>query len=315
MAIIENRPTKDSLPCEHVFPKDLIDPVIAIIKSLSGTHPELLAAAGIDPDDWSPLLRAAIERMRGSSAADETEKRRFVHAILQFCQEQGTITRWEFIGGKGRQDYKVELPDGTLVAIESKGCPDGNNTTIWDRPTWANEFIVWSQCPESLTNPPGTGAWSGVANRLLPDIVAKQKAVDAFITWDGRCGTPRRPCPKEYGIAGTLRSGATDLRGQFGQEDWLPAPCIYLLPRSAPTVPNNTQPSVHTTTTCRFASALMKAFGIPATDMEKYAHSAHASVRGTSRGTEILIKTISRGWPDGNERSRSSDWKDVKREA
>jgi hypothetical protein len=82
------------------------------------------------------------------------------------CQEERAPTRlfdsWDFIGSRGRQDYRVDLPDGTSVAVEAKGCPDGNNTNIWDRPQWADEFVVWSLCPRvSLTTP---AAASGLAS-------------------------------------------------------------------------------------------------------------------------------------------------------
>jgi len=75
------------------------------------------------------------------------------------------------------------------VCIEAKGCPDGNNMTIWEKPTWAEEFVVWSQCPDSLQHQPGHGIWSGISTRLVPKMIIDGQRVDAFVFYDGRCGS------------------------------------------------------------------------------------------------------------------------------
>lgn len=311
---VKGQNSRDTLPCRHKFPSHSIATAKEIITWLPKTNPELLAAGGIQEDDWPELLRAAIESMRGASSAISIDKRRFIHTILRYCQQQGFIESWSFVGSGGRQDYKIVLNDGTLVAVEAKGCPDGNNTTIWDRPSWANEFVVWCLCPKSLAHDPGQGVWSG-ANRLMTKIAAERKVVDAFLFWDGRCGTPLRQCIKQYGVRGELRSQATDLVGQAGKEDWLPPPCIYLFPRSWPSVPHNTEPPIHTVETCKFAAALLSAFNVPKEEWAFYVHETSVKARGTSHGTEIQVSTVSRCWPDGKERVVSGKWRPVKREA
>lgn len=305
--------TDDTLPCKLDFTVSDIDVVIELLHRLPEFSPDLLHEAGLDPDAWQPLLGAAMERMRGSSAATTKDKKKFIEAVLDFCKKGEHIREWSFIGQHGRQDYKVVLPDGKHIAIEAKGCPDGNNTTIWDRPSWADEFIVWSLCPNGSKNP-GKGVWSGVTVRLIPKVAADKTVVDAFVFWDGRCGTDQRRCPKPYGVRGELRSKATDLPGQSRKEDWLPPPCIYLLPRRAPGV-NNKKPITHTPDTCSFAKMLLTAFNVPLDQQSNYVHEADVEARGSQKGTQILIKTISRGWPNGVERVRSTGWKDVKREA
>jgi hypothetical protein len=304
----------DVLPCRTHFPSVLIPQAKQIIADLGVTHPEFLIEKGIDPQDWTPLARAAVESMRGTSSATTTEKRRFLEEVLHFCRQREVIDSWRFIGSAGRQDYQVTMLDGREIAIEAKGCGDGNNTTIWDRPTWADEFIVWSLCPESLANDPGRGAWSGT-NRLINKVVAEQKQVDAYIVWDGRCGSSWRRCPKKFGITGRLRSAATDVQGELGQEDWLPPPCIFLFPRSIPRVGTNPSPRRHTVQTCTFADMLLEAMNVPRAARPQYVHETTVEVRGATTGTEIQVGVISRARDDDDERVYRGPWRKLKREA
>jgi len=314
MVEVSGRGTEDSVPCRLNFRSEDISVAERLLRSLHVSHPETLGEYGLSSEEWPAILAATIERMRGSAAANEKEKRRFVQAVLQFCVARGAISSWTFVGGSNRQDYRVELLDGTLVAIEAKGCPDGNNTNIWDRPSWAEEFIVWSLCPSGAKHP-AKGVWSGVATRLLPKLAAEKKVVDAFLFWDGSCGTTKRPCPKIYGVDG-LRREATDQTGEPGREDWVPPPCVYLMPRSAPTVPNNRTPPTHTIQSSRFVPALLRAFGVPDEAMPRYVHSAKIEARGSAEGMEIRISGVSRGWPDGKDRTfiKRPEWKTIDRE-
>ncbi|MFI7281702.1 hypothetical protein ACIBOV_15745 [Micromonospora chersina] len=311
----KTRLTRDTLPCVHVFPSNKIPTTKAILRNLAETNPEILDAAGIEDEDWIPLLRATVESMRGETSADGADKRRFIAAVLDHCQQQKTIESWSFIGTAGRQDYRVILSDKTAIAIEAKGCGDGNNTAIWDRPSWAKEFVVWSLCPESLAKPPGMGTWSAIANRLMPKIIAEKKVVDSFIFFDARCGTSRRNCPKSYGVHGDLRAAATELAGQDGKENWLPPPCIYLFPWSNASVPHNLKPDLHTLASSRFPRALLDAFNVPEEEQESYVHSAEVEVEGVKAGTVLQVAVTSRCWPDDEERVYTAPWKPLKRES
>ncbi|MFE3080924.1 hypothetical protein [Nocardia tengchongensis] len=315
MSTINSKKNDDTLPCRSGFESEHIETAKRVLVDLPLTSANLLRDAGIGDVDWQPLLRATVESMRGTASATSTDKRRFIDSILQYCQDAGHIKSWKFVGKDGRQDYSVELLDDTRVAIEAKGCPDGNNLTIWDRPSWADEFVVWSLCPESLQHNPGKGVWSGISTRLLPKVVAEKKVVDAYIFWDGRCATSLRRCPKSYGVAGALRSTATDYPGQPGQEDWVPPPCIYLFPRTAPVAASNPHPAAHTLKTSRFSRMLLTAFNVPDEEMDSYVHRADIEARGSAKGdTQILVSTVSRCWPDGDERKHVGKWKSVKRE-
>jgi hypothetical protein len=97
----------------------------------------------------SGLFRGAIERIRGQFSASMGEKRAFMQHVLNYMQDGNFITKWESSGSDNRHDYTITMPSGRISVVELKGCLDGNNTNIFDRPAHANEFIIWSVC----TNP------------------------------------------------------------------------------------------------------------------------------------------------------------------
>ncbi len=305
----------DTLPCRTAFGAEQIEAAKEILKNLGQTSAGLLDSAGIQTEDWPAVLRATVESMRGTASATAQSKRKFISAVLDYCKSVEAISDWDFIGTGGRQDYKVTLPDGTDVAIEAKGCPDGNNTTIWDRPSWAHEFVVWSLCPESLQHNPGRGAWSGISTRLVPKIVAERKPVDAFIFWDGRCGTDERRCPKAHGVRGDLRANATEYIGQLGRTDWVPPPCIFLFPKTVPSVPSNPNPQPQTFNQVKFADALLTAFNVPEDEKAAYVHEVDVQARGSRQGTSVFVTVTSRCWPDDRDREVFTGWKRVRRES
>jgi hypothetical protein len=124
-----------------------------------------------------------------------TVKREFMRSILEHLQVGGHISRWTASGNADRHDYEVVMKDQTVVAIESKGCLDGNNTNIFVRPPNADEFYIWSLCQNAGADP-RHNAWSGIHTRLSAEIMARGQRVDGLIIWDMICGTIGRPCPK-----------------------------------------------------------------------------------------------------------------------
>ena len=180
----------------------------------------------------SGVFRGAIERVRGQFSASMRMKREFVRDVLNHMQERGFIQDWESAGESNRHDYTVRLKRGRVSVIELKGCLDGNNTTIFERPAHAQEFIIWSVC----TNPgadPRKNAWSGIHTRLSADIIERQQRVDGVIVWDMVCGTVTRPCPKLSGLQ--KRMTAIGLYR-------LPPTCIYVLPMTIASPRNNPRP-------------------------------------------------------------------------
>lgn len=182
----------------------------------------------------SGLFRGAVERIRGQFSASMSEKRDFVRHVLNHMQDGEFIQDWNSSGSENRHDYTVTMPSGRTAVIELKGCLDGNNTNIFERPPHANEFIIWSVC----TNPgadPQHNAWSGIHTRLSAEIISRSQRVDGLLIWDMVCGTVGRPCPK---VAGETTPRITAL-GQYR----LPPPCIYMMPATIPSPRNNPSPT------------------------------------------------------------------------
>lgn len=191
------------------------------------TEAHKLGDHGVDEKEFynSGLFRGAVERVRGQFSATMRGKREFVQHALNHMEDGGFIAGWDLTEDANRNDYIVRLNSGRVAVIDLKGCLDGNNTNIFERPTNVDEFVIWSIC----TNPgadPRRNAWSGIHTRLSAEMISRNQRVDGLVLWDMVCGTIGRPCPKL-----TDDARATDL-GPFRT----PPACIYLLPASIPSI-------------------------------------------------------------------------------
>lgn len=92
-----------------------------------------------------------------------------VSRVLAFMQDGDFIKDWQSAGSKNRHDYSVTLPDGRVSVIELKGCLDGNNTAIFERPSHAQEFIIWSVCSNGSADP-RLNVWSGIHTLVQPRV-------------------------------------------------------------------------------------------------------------------------------------------------
>jgi hypothetical protein len=198
------------------------------------TDAHKLGAHGLSEQEFynSGVFRGAIERIRGQFSATMRDKREFCRHVLNYMQDRGFIQEWDSAGESNRHDYVVKLKTGTVCVIELKGCLDGNNTNIFERPSNAQEFIIWSVC----TNPgadPQKNAWSGIHTRLSAEIIERQQRVDGVMIWDMVCGTVGRPCPK--------LAGAPE-RATVVAHYVLPPPCIYVMPATIASPRNNPHP-------------------------------------------------------------------------
>ncbi len=212
------------IPCEQN--KGLRDQIERFAEVLK-TEAHKLGDHGVGEKEFynSGLFRGAVERVRGQFSATMRGKREFVQHALNHMEDGGFIAGWDLTEDANRNDYIVRLNSGRAAVIDLKGCLDGNNTNIFERPANADEFIIWSIC----TNPggdPRRNAWSGIHTRLSAEMISRNQRVDGVVLWDMVCGTIGRPCPK---LLDTTR--ATDL-GPFHT----PPPCIYLLPQTIPSV-------------------------------------------------------------------------------
>lgn len=217
------------------------------------TEAHRLGNHGLDENDFynSGLFRGAIERVRGQFSATMNLKRAFARHVLNYMQDRAFIQNWESAGDANRHDYVITLPTGRIAVVEMKGCLDGNNTTIYERPPHAEEFVIWSVCT-NLGADPRHNVWSGLHTRLSADIIERQQQVDGMIVWDMVCGTVGRPCPKLH--------GAPDRVTAVAQYE-LPPPCIYVFPATVPAPRNNPRPVAQTLADVALLRAFHDCFG------------------------------------------------------
>lgn len=220
------------IPCKQN--KDLRKKIITFSKILE-TQAHTLGGHGLKESEFynSGLFRGAVERIRGQFVATMRDKWEFVQYVLNHMQDNGFISNWVPVGDAHRHDYEVNFQSGRTAAIELKGCLDGNNTNIFERPANADEFIIWSICTNAGADP-RHNAWSGIHTRLSAEIISGEKRVDGIVIWDMVCGTIGRPCPKL--LADSPRP-QTDV-GPFS----LPPPCLYVLPSTIPHPRTNPSP-------------------------------------------------------------------------
>lgn len=217
------------------------------------TEAHKLGEHGLSENEFynSGLFRGAIERIRGQFSATMREKRDFVKGVLNYLQDQGYIQEWESAGEANRHDYSVKLHSGRIAIIELKGCLDGNNTNIFERPPQAQEFVIWSVCTNPGANP-RHNVWSGIHTRLSAEVITRQQQIDGVIVWDMVCGTIGRPCPKILN-----NDNRTTEVGPF----MLPPPCIYLMPATVPTPRNNPHPTAQNINDVHLLKAIHECFG------------------------------------------------------
>lgn len=213
------------IPCEQ--DKQLREAIARFAEVLK-TQAHKLGDHGLSETEFytSPLLRGAIEQVRGEFSATMRGKREFVQHVLNHMEDGGFISGWERAKRGARSDYHVRLNSGRHAVIDLKGCLDGNNTNIFERPADADEFIIWSLCT-NVGADPRRNAWSGVHTRLSAEMISRNQQVDGLLVWDMVCGTMGRPCPKLARFANEERRTAT---GPFR----VPPACIYLFPAAIP---------------------------------------------------------------------------------
>lgn len=264
----------ESIPCQNN--QRLLSKVEEVAEALK-VEAHTVGKHGLTESEFydGGVFRGAVERLRGQFSATMGEKRLFVSNVLNHLEDLKLIIAWESAGEKNRHDYMVRLNNEKLAAIELKGCLDGNNTTIFERPDSAHEFILWSVC----TNPaadPRHNVWSGVHTRLSAEIVDKKKQVDGLIVWDWLCGSPARPCPK-------IEAG--HLANEIAQYV-LPPPCLYLFPTTVPNPRTNPNPRTHDLEELEILRVFHEAFGKEA---DSYLH--HVYISAKNAGNEIVRQT------------------------
>jgi hypothetical protein len=275
MAKAKSKP--ETLPC--LIARETQDQVTEYAKALRKAAPEL-GSHGLSFDlFWdSGIFRGAIEKLRGEQAATMKDKRSFIKDVLVWMKEIHAVADWRVAGSKDRHDYEVVMPSGKVCAIEAKGCLDGNNTNIFERPANADEFIIWSLCQNPMADP-RKNAWSGIHTRLSAEIVHRRMLVDGLVIWDPVCNTLGRPCPKvERNKERVRRIGARIMS----------PPCIYLFPRTVPDVRNNPAPLPHRLEEVQFLEALHREFFGHSEDLTEVFISVGMMGASVGRKTKLI---------------------------
>jgi hypothetical protein len=129
------------IPCELL--PETSTRIDAYVDALRQAAPDI-GAHGLTREEFqnSGIFRSAIERLRGMQAASMVEKRAFMTEVLNHLQKTAFIRNWVYQGAGERHDYEATMPDGRISVVETKGCLDGNNTNIFERPPQADEFII-----------------------------------------------------------------------------------------------------------------------------------------------------------------------------
>jgi hypothetical protein len=272
--------SKEPIPCAQ--DNALREKIAAFARDLEMKAHEIASfPIGNEEMHATGIFRGAIERLRGTFSATMGDKRGFTEVVLNFLKLKGSIRDWEIAGSANRYDYGVHLNSGRFAAIESKGCLDGNNTNIFERPARADEFIIWSVCQNPGADP-RKNLWSGIHTRLSAEIVSREQVVDGIVVWDFNCGTAARPCPKVRVDSDrvVLDTALGPLRA--------PPPCIYLMPRTVPSVRSNAQPATHTLQSVEFLGALHAACNGRDDDVNHVSIEARYVGVDTARTTTIV---------------------------
>ena len=152
----------------------------------------------------------------------------------------GFIASWDRAKRGVLHDYVVNSnKSGRSAVIDLKGCLDGDNTKLFERPSSADEFVIWGLCT-NVGADPRRNAWSGIHTRISSEIIARNQIVDGLVIWDMMCGTSGRSCPKVGGavtISIEARCSARFVRRLPASTSFLPrAPSIEAPSVGEPTV-------------------------------------------------------------------------------
>ncbi len=262
-------------PCRHIGapPDAVIEKTVQTILSISQDE-AFLSQRGLTPEEYRSALPAAIEAIRGSKSASNSDRRRFLTAMFEEMRRQGVVSHVATPSYGDDTVYRLTVPDFGDVAVIQKGCPDGAHSSVrWTAPEWARETYLWWLC-SSLNYEPGEHITKGI-NRLRQRFFADvPDTVDGVIFHNDLCGGPHRPCPKNR--------HAIDIEGHQ-----TPPPCIYVMPdRSEGPTGWNWEGG----TARVFPKILMSLFGLPDPASANYTGHVGFQRRGAGLKTTITSR-------------------------
>lgn len=283
---------ENAAPCRHpgAPPEEVIDLVVGAVKAIAADE-AFLRRRGLTSRDFELALPAAIQRIRGSAAASNADRRNFLVALLQHMATEEVISSFDTPDYGDDTVYRLYINGIGSVAIIQKGCPDGAHSSVnWSAPSWANETYLWWLC-DSLQYEPGEHVAKGV-NRLRNRFFSPEyaDAVDGVIFHNPTCGTTLRPCPKV--------ARAVEVDGKK-----VPPPCVWIMPeRHDLHVERPAEWNWTGNRTRRFPAVLLSAFGIDANEVPLY--TGHV---GFSKGQRGMRTTIASRYGAGRSTIFRSD--------
>lgn len=263
---------KRAAPCRHpgAPPDAIIQKVSGIVASLADDA-VYLASKGLTSDEYRLALPAAIEQLRGSRIASNSNRRQFLVALFEEMHLRGLISKFEMPQYGEDTVYRISVEGLGDVAVIQKGCPDGAHSSVrWAVPDWAAETYLWWLC-SSLTYEPGEHIFKGT-NRLRQRFFSEATdAVDGVIFHNELCGSVDRPCPK--------KDNSIPIDGAM-----VPPPCIYVMPEHQK---DGTTWNWDGARKRQFPSVLLAMFGISETNAAAYIGHVGFQKRGGSLRSTI----------------------------
>lgn len=242
-------------PCRHVGapPPAVVERVSLVIRSLAQDE-SFLAKHGISPTEYHRALPAAVESLRGSMSASNSDRRQFLGQLFDHLVGVGLVTSVTTPAYGSDTVYRLAVPGVGSVAVIQKGCPDGAHSSVrWMVPDWADETYLWWLCSSTKSHP-GEHISKGV-NRLRQRFFSETPGVlDGIIFHNELCGGSARPCPKQ--------SKSVNVGGRL-----TPPPCVYVMPRREGAAADWNWDG---TRRLGFPAVLLRAFGIGMPDADSY---------------------------------------------
>jgi hypothetical protein len=271
--------SETALPCNHpgAPPDEVIDLVAEAVKAIARDG-AFLQRHGLTAQDFELALPAAIQRIRGSAAAGNADRRDFLTNLFTRMVVSGSICDFEIPEYGKDTVYRLHVNGIGSVAIIQKGCPDGAHSSVaWSTPKWAQETYLWWLC-DSLQYEPGEHITKGI-NRLRKRFFSDgySDAIDGVIFHNAMCGSPLRPCPK--------MTRAIEVEGRM-----VPPPCIWVMPeRVRFNNSNETNWNWSGERARLFPTALLSTFGISAQEAPFY--TGHIGFLKGGRGMRTTISS------------------------
>jgi hypothetical protein len=270
-------PIESAAPCRHrgAPSEALVEQVVGLLSDKLGLDRTYLEKHGLAPEEYAQALPAAIEKLRGSMAANNKRRRDFVEEVVNLLVDTGAATHYQKPKYGDDTVYRLFLKDGIQVGLIQKGCPDGRHSSVaWSRPDWAKELYLWWVC-DSKTAEPGEHIWKGVTRVRGKISTPGEDQLDGLIFYNRLCGTPDRPCPKMHHAV--ERNGVK-----------LPPPCVYVLPHWET---NQSNLNWRGETQRVFPALLLSAFGISPVQASNFiGHVGFRTSGATTTSTEITSR-------------------------